>query len=397
MKKENVKIGMKVVPFQKTVGEKGLENSYGWQMAKRNNQHFLYIIADRGGYFSLSKDKDTDTGDWFNAEDFNLYYETKYQIGDGVKIRKDLVTNYEYTMENSKGSNRIAYDMGQYFGKEAQITNILGGEYKLNIDNSQWSWTDEMFEDVEERKNDMKYKVGDRVIVTYHGIFNIKNEKGIIKKVDKENKNYVVHFDNNIEGWEDKELNIPDGYGLYVKNKDIVGLDNVSWIERFKKGDFVINCQTENEANELMEILHKEGVKWCSGDSLLKILNYSAYKNNTCYDCDCGTRLSFAELDFYKDRGYKVVKFSDLCKSQSTTEIIKVIRNDKKTTVILENGSKGISKCNSTDEYSERDGFTLAYARALDGNDVKWSDVFGKALNEYSNEELLEEINRRMA
>ena len=77
MKEEDIKIGMKVVPFQKTAEEWGdLSSSQVWQKA-RGSQGFLYVFGlDREeDAWILSADK-TNDGDFFRSEDFELYIET---------------------------------------------------------------------------------------------------------------------------------------------------------------------------------------------------------------------------------------------------------------------------------------------------------------------------------
>lgn len=75
MKKEDVQIGMKVVPHQKTVSGWGrLQNSEVWEYAKNNNQEYLYVVRENteDDCFILSDELDGD-GDYFNSEDFELY------------------------------------------------------------------------------------------------------------------------------------------------------------------------------------------------------------------------------------------------------------------------------------------------------------------------------------
>jgi transcription antitermination factor NusG len=86
MKFEDVKIGDKVVPFQKTV--KGYQDFTSWK--KANNCHarffkdngFLYvnhIREDTKNVFGLSQTNEVRYGDFFNASDFEPYIETKKQ------------------------------------------------------------------------------------------------------------------------------------------------------------------------------------------------------------------------------------------------------------------------------------------------------------------------------
>jgi len=77
VKKEDVKIGMKVVPFQKTAwGE--LEDSILWSDALRRKQGYLFVILfdEEEKVYVLSLDiEDTEAGDFFNPEDFDPYEE----------------------------------------------------------------------------------------------------------------------------------------------------------------------------------------------------------------------------------------------------------------------------------------------------------------------------------
>lgn len=66
----------------------------------------------------------------------------KYNIGDQVQVKEDLVG------ENKYGSDTFVTEMEQYRGKTATITGYdgLGKEYILDIDNGDWNWTDEMLD-----------------------------------------------------------------------------------------------------------------------------------------------------------------------------------------------------------------------------------------------------------
>ena len=68
----------------------------------------------------------------------------KYKVGDKVKAREDLEYNVFY------GGTRVTKDMIMHKGKILTIRAIEGGNYLMEEDN--WCWTDEMLEDVEEKK-----------------------------------------------------------------------------------------------------------------------------------------------------------------------------------------------------------------------------------------------------
>lgn len=68
----------------------------------------------------------------------------KYKVGDKVKVREDLEYNVFY------GGTRVNEDMIMHKGKILTIRAIDCKQYLMEEDN--WCWTDEMLEDVEEKK-----------------------------------------------------------------------------------------------------------------------------------------------------------------------------------------------------------------------------------------------------
>ena len=67
----------------------------------------------------------------------------KYKVGDKVRVRKDLVPDSEYG-----GVCYVEY-MDEFKDKECVITNMDDTSYRIN--NSEFWWTDEMLEPVNER------------------------------------------------------------------------------------------------------------------------------------------------------------------------------------------------------------------------------------------------------
>jgi hypothetical protein len=85
----------------------------------------------------------------------------KYEVGDKVKIREDLVPEIMY------GKEKFVSRMEEYRGCEATIVDAFyrnGGDlYLIDVDDKCWYWTDEMFE--EEHKHISKFNIGDKVRV----------------------------------------------------------------------------------------------------------------------------------------------------------------------------------------------------------------------------------------
>ena len=66
----------------------------------------------------------------------------KYKIGDKVKVRKDLEPGNFY------GRAYYSSDMNKFKAMECVVTNIYDGTY--NINNSEYGFTDEMLEPVDD-------------------------------------------------------------------------------------------------------------------------------------------------------------------------------------------------------------------------------------------------------
>ena len=66
----------------------------------------------------------------------------KYKVGDKVRVRKDLESGNFY--------GRVYYssDMNKFKTMECVVTNIYDGTY--NINNSEYGWSDEMLEPVDD-------------------------------------------------------------------------------------------------------------------------------------------------------------------------------------------------------------------------------------------------------
>ena len=65
---------------------------------------------------------------------------TKLEVGDKVRIRKDLSSMQVY------GSITYVSSMDEYKGCTATIVNKGRSAYILDIDNGEWNWSAEMFD-----------------------------------------------------------------------------------------------------------------------------------------------------------------------------------------------------------------------------------------------------------
>jgi hypothetical protein len=88
-----------------------------------------------------------------------------YKVGDKVKIREDLEVDKRY--------NELFFikDMEEYKGKIATITRVspVNRSYEIDIDDSDWSWTDDM----------LKPYINNNIVMTVEDLLNKTDvEKG---------------------------------------------------------------------------------------------------------------------------------------------------------------------------------------------------------------------------
>lgn len=104
------------------------------------------------------------------------------------------------------------------------------------------------------------------------------------------------------------------------------------------KGKYAMHCKTEEEARDFCEYLHNVGRKWRSGDNYKENVEYSGYKNKTAYSFNEG---SFADSNWYQERGYTILEWSDFMNKEFTKADLKTgdvikFRNEMVGILILE-------------------------------------------------------------
>jgi hypothetical protein len=78
----------------------------------------------------------------------------------------------------------------------------------------------------------------------------------------------------------------------------------------------VIHCKTPMEDSRVRNILHSYDFKWAD-TSPMSFSYWNNYKEDTCIDpFDC----RFARIEYYKERGYKIM---------STDDFIKIVESNK--------------------------------------------------------------------
>ena len=76
-------------------------------------------------------------------------------------------------------------------------------------------------------------------------------------------------------------------------------------------GNIAVNCQTEEEANQFMKLMHEHEMTWSTGDSYLDInagFYYTNYKERTCFHGNG----KYGGLDYANKSKCIILKFSML-------------------------------------------------------------------------------------
>lgn len=81
--------------------------------------------------------------------------ETKFKIGDKVKIRKNLLLGEIYYSQNV--SIKFTKEMDKYKGKRCKVISASKSGYLLNIDHKENLWSPDMLEQEILEKNEKKY------------------------------------------------------------------------------------------------------------------------------------------------------------------------------------------------------------------------------------------------
>lgn len=205
-------INEKYVPFAKTSGEQGLENSRVWARAKERGQDYLYYV---GLYDNCTPTFDDEpikeeycvSGDFFSPIDVTLFKESKQkienmnihnqileslklEIGDLVKITHKVPT------KNLGWTASWQPEMDKYVGKTGVVEQVYtcGSGVKVRIDGDYWSFPGHVIELISKQKPVTTVKIsseytakiypGDRIEVACQTIDKKTFEK-IIKEFNK--------------------------------------------------------------------------------------------------------------------------------------------------------------------------------------------------------------------
>lgn len=91
---------------------------------------------------------------------------------------------------------------------------------------------------------------------------------------------------------------------------------------KFKTEAIAINCQTEQEANDLLILCDKKGLKWAIDNTSLLTKNdtkWHYYKEKTCYHYNwIEDGIIFARMNSYINKNHKIITYQNFIKELET-------------------------------------------------------------------------------
>ena len=73
---------------------------------------------------------------------------------------------------------------------------------------------------------------------------------------------------------------------------------NNSFLQKWKNKEFVINCETEEEAKQFMEIVRQINILWQGGQIPTEYMCW--YGKNECYVCDNCKDMTHSQKSFFQ-------------------------------------------------------------------------------------------------
>ena len=107
-------------------------------------------------------------------------------------------------------------------------------------------------------------------------------------------------------------------------------------IEKFKNGEFVVNCRIEDQARKFVDICYDNGIEWCNGSKT--DTHWYFYGNEICYRGD-GYRLLCSNVEWYK--GYwQIITFDEFM--EEYRDMKEFTKDDLKVGMLVECEEMGL-------------------------------------------------------
>lgn len=165
----------------------------------------------------------------------------KFKVGDKVRIKKNL-KDFEFY-----GEDFYIREMDKYKGKIATVDKLYNKKYRLDIDNHEWCWTDEMLEPAERK---IHFKSLPRnftgTIKIENGFITeiIKEKKEILDKAEKEYLSAVIKpFKKEVTFIRLEEMSIYNRVYIYIGLNDYRSI----MLPLFERGKMYKNMKVNKE------------------------------------------------------------------------------------------------------------------------------------------------------
>ena len=140
-------------------------------------------------------------------------------------------------------------------------------------------------------------------------------------------------------------------------------------MEKFKKEELCVNCETKAEAVEFLRYLHNEGYTWLTGEDLTKYTHWENYSSNTCYAVRTAYKQKLAYCSTH-DWDEKIIKYKQI--KFKGKKIMNNLEINNESFIKDFRSSRIAVRCRTHTE-------ALAFIDFLSNNNIHWraKDLFG--------------------
>lgn len=96
--------------------------------------------------------------------------------------------------------------------------------------------------------------------------------------------------------------------------------------EKIVKEKTVVHCETKQQAKELLQWADAHGLRWCDGERYVGLMFWEVYTTHSGY---CLFEGEYSPVEYYEDKGYTVIPFTEALKERPLTPGDKVWVSDE--------------------------------------------------------------------
>jgi len=158
----------------------------------------------------------------------------------------------------------------------------------------------------------------------------------------------------------------------------------------FNEGKLVVNCPTEELANEFLRYCHNQNKQW-SIESLLCHNNWNTYEEQTCY-CSRNPTMEYSSIKYWERNNFKIIEFQGFDIQNKTIAEIGdtiVLSNGLKMKLVMEKDREDY--CRTIDVNSGKVCTTDIDLETLNGF-VVGASTWGSGCDEYDIVEIIKNV-----